>query len=188
MNNDTNSNKQEETIERIISRSYYSYIEKNEKNEIKDTVAEKNDESDSSDDNEEYKEHVFMLTIPENNIILRPDDEEKFWRIISTLAWSNSSENRMGLNDIRTNLDANEIKYIKDHIAYYASHVEDETSKLGWFTNSNIYEKKNFTYHVVALGYQYYLSAITDPTGFVQFIWDSNPQEYQNLYEFLHQI
>ena len=68
-----------------------------------------------------------------------------------------------------------------------ASHVEESTRSLGWYTNADNNTIKNFTYHVVALGHQHYLSSSFDPT-FIQFIWDAHPKIYQDLYDIIRII
>jgi hypothetical protein len=113
-----------------------------------------------------------------------PFNQEKFWRIIEVLSWKNSDEQKMSKNEIKRVLSVEEITYLKNHINEIASHVEEATRPLGWYTNTDDITIKNFTYHIVALGYQYYLSALSDPT-FIQFIWDAHPKIYQNLYDMI---
>jgi hypothetical protein len=191
-------------LDRIITRTYHAYIEKN--NSIQPEEADDhnnghdNDNDQNNDDDQVPQMHALQLptlhpasqfpapVAETKSMLTAPADEDKFWRIIATLAWANASDQKMGVRDIKRNITSDDITYIRNHIEYYASHVEDEISKLGWFASSTKTEIKNFTCHIVGLGEQYYLSAIVDPTGFVQFVWDTSPREYQDLYDFLHQI
>ena len=196
------------TFERIILKNFHAYIEKNSLNETtqpeektekkhKEPTEHKNPEVEDSEDypEEDHEEdHEEKLDESDNGDdhdekndekSSAPPDEDKFWRIIATLAWNNASDQKMSVRDIKRNLTALDIKYIKNHMDYYAEHVRDEISKQGWFVNSTPAEIKNFTWHVVGLGHMHYLSALIDPTGFIQFIWDSQPTEYQNLYDML---
>jgi hypothetical protein len=114
-------------------------------------------------------------------------NEEQFWKIIGLLGWRNKSDGEAKLHHIQRNLKTQEIAYLKQHIDTYASHIEDNLKKYGWLSKASTTQIKNFTYHVVGLGQQTYLSSISDPE-FIQFIWDSNPPEYQNLYDMLQSL
>ncbi len=117
-----------------------------------------------------------------------PVDEDGFWNAIALLNWCNASDKKNNIRDITSVLSSDQIKYIKDHIGYYASHIEDVASKYGWFVKATSDEIKNFTYHVIALGHQHYIGGLIDPSGFIQHIWSSKPKEYQNLYDMLKSL
>lgn len=177
------------TINEIIPSSYRAYSNKNnskqqkkvsraEEKDDNSTVAVLLPDNDSDNDNEVDNE-------VDNKI--EPFNEEKFWRIIDTLSWKNSDEKKMTKNDIKRELSSEEIEYLKKYMPDMATHVEESTRPLGWYSSVDENTVKNYTYHVVALGYQYYLSSSIDPT-FIQYIWDSNPKIYQDLYSMLISI
>ena len=155
-------------IERIISKNYKAFtgVDKPKSRNVA-----KAEESDTE----------------ETKTVSTPFNEEKFWRIIESLGWRNIDERKFTASDIKITLDGEKINYIKDHIPTVAEHVESAIRPLGWFNNANDNEIKNFTYHVVALGHQQYLATIFDPE-FTQFIWDTQPKIYQDLYDMLTSI
>ena len=114
-------------------------------------------------------------------------DEDKFWGVVALLAWRCKSEGEAKLHHITRNLKPNEIAYLKEHIGTYAYHVEDNIKKYGWLSKAPTSQVKNFTYHVVGMGQQMYLASIGDPE-FIQYMWDSDPPEYQNLYDMLNHL
>jgi hypothetical protein len=141
------------------------------------------DNNDSAADNDDTEDLSAVTDMPQQ----KPLDEEKFWRIIGTLGWRNADEQKFTSRDIKRNLSAEDLFYLKSHIGTLASHVEASVRPLGWFSNSTEQEIKNFTYHVVALGHQQYLVTSFDP-GFTQFIWDAHPKIYQDLYDMLNAV
>lgn len=169
------------TIDEIIPSSYRSYSNKNnskQQKKVSRAEEKKNNITEENSDNDSDNEVESKI---------EPFNEEKFWRIIDTLSWKNSDEKKMTKNDIKRELSSEEIEYLKKYIPDMAIHVEESTRPLGWFTSVDVNTVKNYTYHIVALGYQYYLSSSIDPT-FIQYIWDSNPKIYQDLYSMLISI
>lgn len=137
-------------------------------------------------DEDESEKEIVELEESEDEKAVQEDDEN-FWRIIGLLAWRNKSDGEAKIHHIQRNLKPNEIKFLKENIGRYANDVVDNLKKYGWLSKANDNEVKNFSYHIVGLGQQMYFSTIKEPE-FVQFIWDSNPPEYQKLYDMLESL
>lgn len=200
-----------EKIERIIPKSYFAYLDKNrlspEESKVYQQSLEK-DESDDDDDNQQSNPPVVVIlnnphtnptfsnpvSVPQLPVELKVDDDykntvndDKFWQIVALLGWRCKSEGEAKIHHITRNLKPDEIAYLKAHIDTYAQHVENGIKKYGWLSKASIDQVKNFTYHVVGMGQQMYLNSIGEPE-FIQFMWDSQPPEYQNLYDMLNSL
>ena len=197
--------KKDELIETQLSQSNYN--QNDIENKLNDCKINDNDDNDDDNDDDINKRHSQIFGLKINKVtqsVLQPSsnnndqsvvsdqknsscNEEQFWKIIGLLGWRNKSDGEAKLHHIQRNLKTQEIAYLKQHIDIYASHIEDNLKKYGWLSKASATQIKNFTYHVVGLGQQMYLSSISDPE-FIQFIWDSNPPEYQNLYDMLQSL
>ena len=157
-------------FERLITFEYSAYIYKN--------LPEFEEEKELKEEEKELKEEEKEKPCEEEL------DEEKFWGIITLLGWRCRSEGVAKLYHIQRNLKPDEINYLKRYIDIFANHVEENIKKYGWLSKADPIQVKNFTYHVVGMGQQMYLGSITEPE-FIQYMWDSNPVEYQDLYTML---
>lgn len=164
-------------FEKIIDVNYVSFTSKNT-NKLAFNKKNKGLQTENSD---------TKVQIPISNEETK-FDEDVFWRTIASLEWTNASDSVLDIHHIKRKLAYDEILYINKHIPEFASHIYNATANIGWYANASESDIKNFTWHVVGLGKQFYLSAILDPTGFIQFVWDSNPKEYQKLYDMIQSL
>ena len=184
----------------IIDESYSAFIIKKDLEELELKELPENESSDESSDESSENNAVYenkLFVVPENKSFVETKSpvetksfdasDEKFWNIITKLAWCNCDEKKMDITNVNTSLLRVEIIYLKTHIQTLAQHIEDSVRTLDIFTNSNNDQIKNFTYHIIGLGSNYYFETISDPR-FVLFIWCNEPPLYQNLYSILNSI
>lgn len=182
------------TIERIIPSNYVAYTYRSndatkpvgihnpdhnvvevedvkvKNNEVKDDYKDDYDIDEKLDDIKHYDEKINEQV-----------NEDKFWNIVAMLGWRCRSDGEAKLYHIQRNLKPDEISYLKRHIPYFANHIEENVKKYGWLSKASYDQIKNFTYHVVGMGQQMYLASIAD-IEVIQYMWDTQPPEYQDLY------
>ncbi len=158
-------------------------------NKVKDDYDDEDydDYEDEDNDVKHYDEKVDDVKHYDEKVDKKVDEqvnEDKFWNIVALLGWRCRSDGEAKLHHIQRNLKPDEISYLKRHIPYFANHIEENVKKYGWLSKSSYDQIKNFTYHVVGMGQQMYLASIAD-IEVIQYMWDTQPPEYQDLYTML---
>ena len=116
---------------------------------------------------------------------VNPDTE--FWRIITKLNWRDRSERVCNRRNV-LGLNLYEIRFLRENITKYVHQLQIVVEPLGILSNENFRGNdrersiKNFLYHIVAKGVDFYNGCIIEPT-FCQYILGE--KEYQDIYTHL---
>ena len=115
------------------------------------------------------------------SIYLTINTDTEFWRIIDKLNWKDKSDGNCNKYTI-CKLSSEEINFLKLNISTYTQQLQLAINSYVSLTELSSTDKKEFLYHIVAKGVDFYNSCIFEP-AFCQYILGEN--EFQSLYTYL---
>lgn len=119
----------------------------------------------------------------DKNRVVPENKETYFWRLIDKLKWQDKSDQICNKNTLY-NLTHDECLFIAHNISLYATSLENIFDK-NLFVDLDDDQKKNFLYHIIAKGSQFYNISIIEP-AFCQYIFAGD--ECQPLYTILKDL